>query len=551
MEDNKNYKDRMSDYIRNCSFSSDDKKKILKTDETSLKSMFSPLEFSYHIIKRDEDGTDRINLYTVKKIAFAVIRYLCENCEDNLTCVISHDDRKNSLQYEKEMIEILTNHGIKVYSFTTCQPYFIMSYGIKYFSASFGIAITADDLDDSYNGIQFFNRFGSPLSNDEEVKLRCSFLSLREELLFNNVYHPSLKNENIIISEDNEFFKAYKQTVENVSIYRDIFKGDKKVHLFLMSKNQRHLDLISDVLSSSNYDITYVLDDEKINIEKLLLKKQREKKYSLFISLDRACQIKKVFYNNDNGYATLLESEKLSCLVTDHVITSKRKRNLLPPNTVAILSVDSSLQNIEIIENNYIENIFCSSLKNYVYKKENDVKEGGKNIVLSNVPSYNFHISFYSGTNDTIASILTILDTVEYFLRSGRTIDAAIKQIDEETFSSLYTVKEYTSITDGEKILDKLRNNLLINIGDDNTLCFYDFKEGEIKDFKNQVSMPFVDTTLIGENALKFELKNGFVFLTLTKTGNIELKINVVKGKYKRMEERTKKIISFFDNLIK
>ena len=48
-----------------------------------------------------------------------------------------------------------------------------------------------------------------------------------------------------------------------------------------------------------------------------------------------------------------------------------------------------------------------------------------------------------------------------------------------------------------------------------------------------------------------FELKNGFVFLTLNKTGNIELKINVVKGKYKRMEERTKKIISFFDNLIK
>ena len=42
MEDNRNYKDRMSDYIKNCSFSSDDKKKILKIDENSLKSMFSP-----------------------------------------------------------------------------------------------------------------------------------------------------------------------------------------------------------------------------------------------------------------------------------------------------------------------------------------------------------------------------------------------------------------------------------------------------------------------------------------------------------------------------
>ena len=72
-------------------------------------------------------GTNRMNIYTVRKATQGIAEYLNESF-DGASVAIAYDSRKNSKRFAQTAAEVFAGNGIKVYLFDTLMPTPMLSF---------------------------------------------------------------------------------------------------------------------------------------------------------------------------------------------------------------------------------------------------------------------------------------------------------------------------------------------------------------------------------------------------------------------------------------
>ena len=108
-------------------------------------------------------GTNRVNIFTIRKATLGLANYLLKN---NLLdgVAISYDNRKDSKTFAFESAKVLASKGIKSYIFKELKPTPMLSFAVRYFSASAGIMITASHNPKEYNGYKVYNSTGAQIN---------------------------------------------------------------------------------------------------------------------------------------------------------------------------------------------------------------------------------------------------------------------------------------------------------------------------------------------------------------------------------------------------
>src|SRR5699024_4924424 len=90
-------------------------------------------------------GTNRMNVYTVRKAAEGLARYIEENGEEAKTrgVAIAYDSRNQSAEFAMEAAKTLGHHGIQTYVFESLRTTPELSFSVRYLHAFSGIVITA------------------------------------------------------------------------------------------------------------------------------------------------------------------------------------------------------------------------------------------------------------------------------------------------------------------------------------------------------------------------------------------------------------------------
>src|SRR5699024_8724310 len=90
-------------------------------------------------------GTNRMNIYTVRKAAKGLAYYIEENGElaKSRGVVIAYDSRHMSQEFAFEAAKTLGYHGIQVYVFDSLRTTPELSFAVRYLHAFSGIVITA------------------------------------------------------------------------------------------------------------------------------------------------------------------------------------------------------------------------------------------------------------------------------------------------------------------------------------------------------------------------------------------------------------------------
>lgn len=80
-------------------------------------------------------GTNRMNIYTIRKASEGLARYVAENGEEakKRGVVIAYDCRHMSTEFAYESARVLGYHGIKSYVFETLRPTPELSYAVRFF----------------------------------------------------------------------------------------------------------------------------------------------------------------------------------------------------------------------------------------------------------------------------------------------------------------------------------------------------------------------------------------------------------------------------------
>lgn len=108
-------------------------------------------------------GTNRMNIYTVRKVTQGIAEYLNESF-DGASVAIAYDSRKNSKKFAQTAAEVFAGNGIKVYLFDTLMPTPMLSFAVRQLKCSAGVVITASHNPAKYNGYKVYGSDGCQIT---------------------------------------------------------------------------------------------------------------------------------------------------------------------------------------------------------------------------------------------------------------------------------------------------------------------------------------------------------------------------------------------------
>ncbi len=108
-------------------------------------------------------GTNRINMYTIRRATLGFARYMKKNNLKN-GVAIAYDNRKDSMLFAKEAAKVLAYEGISSYVFDALRPTPMLSFAVRELRCDGGIMITASHNPKAYNGYKVYDQTGAQVS---------------------------------------------------------------------------------------------------------------------------------------------------------------------------------------------------------------------------------------------------------------------------------------------------------------------------------------------------------------------------------------------------
>ena len=115
-------------------------------------------------------GTNRMNLYTVRKATQGLADYL--NASDLPKKVaIAHDSRHNGELFAREAARVLAANGITAYTYPRLEPTPALSWAVRYLGCGAGICVTASHNPAKYNGYKVYGADGCQITLEAAKKI--------------------------------------------------------------------------------------------------------------------------------------------------------------------------------------------------------------------------------------------------------------------------------------------------------------------------------------------------------------------------------------------
>lgn len=159
-------------------------------------------------------GTNRMNIYTVRKATQGIAEYLNESF-DGASVAIAYDSRKNSKKFAQTAAEVFAGNGIKVYLFDTLMPTPMLSFAVRQLKCSAGVVITASHNPAKYNGYKVYGSDGCQITL-EAAEMITGYIGRKDifEDIRQDDFNRSLSADMICYIDQStidEYFRAVKR----------------------------------------------------------------------------------------------------------------------------------------------------------------------------------------------------------------------------------------------------------------------------------------------------------------------------------------------------
>ena len=176
-------------------------------------------------------GTNRMNVYNIRKATTAFARYLHETFPNakpgELKTAISYDSRKFSREFSEATAQTFAAHGIIAYITKELRPTPMLSYMVRHFGCKGGVCVTASHNPPNYNGYKVYWNTGGQIipPHDEAVIQRYQSITDYEDLPLMD--YAEAHKKGLIIDVGADFDEIYFKKVTELSLHkegRDNFK---------------------------------------------------------------------------------------------------------------------------------------------------------------------------------------------------------------------------------------------------------------------------------------------------------------------------------------
>ena len=388
-------------------------------------------------------GTNRMNLFTVRKATVGFGKYLLKKYTGKVSCAISHDNRYMSREFTLESARILNEMGIDTYIFDSLRPTPELSFAVRVQKCSGGIMITASHNPKEDNGYKVYDEEGCQLVPSKIKDLIEIIGTLGDEL---NVKIPTAKIRGKNNVFDKDIDDLYVTLCESVQVNPDLDKKDFKI-VYTPNHGTSYVNAMR-VFKDCGYDVHPVLSQcnpdpafsgTKSPNPENAVSYEEPIKLAKQIDADLICMTDPdgdrvgLACKNRKGEYVLLTGNESAAILLDYIISERKAKGNLPKDPVVYNTVVSSMLGKEICDNYGVKcESFLTGFKYIGDRIHYYEVNGGPTFIFGYEESYGCLIKPFVRDKDGIQAILLYCDMALWYKKHGLTLDEAYLKLGEK-----------------------------------------------------------------------------------------------------------------------
>lgn len=514
-------------------------------------------------------GTNRMNIYTVRRTTQGLADYLNENYKE-ASVAIAYDSRNKSDLFAKESACVLAANGIKAYITKELQPTPVLSFAVRNLGCKSGIMITASHNPAKYNGYKCYGDDGCQMT---EHAANNVYNKIQKVDIFSGVktltFEEGIKIGKIVYIED-DLYNRYLENVMAQSINKDVCKeselkvvytplngaGNKLVRKVLSNIGVKNVQVVKEQeYPDGNFPTCTYPNPEFKEALSLALDLAKNVDADLVLATDPDSDRVGIAVKESDSYR-LLSGNEVGIILLNYILSNRKSLGTLPNNPVAVKTIVSSKM-IDVIAKAYKCEL-RDVLTGFKYIGEqilNLEKAGEENrFIFGFEESYGYLVGTYVRDKDAVVASMLICEMAEYYRKQGKTLSDVINELYNEygfyqNTTLSYNFEGSAGMEKMQKIMDSLRNEHLTNIASMKVEKINDYKESTSIDKRtgniNKIDLP-------KSNVISYELEGGSGAIVRPSGTEPKIKIYVtsVGENIEESKAKTKDIISDMERIL-
>ena len=500
------FRETYNNWVENHYFDEKTRQELIsiKEDEKEIEDRFyKNLEFGTAGLRGIiAAGTNRINIYTVRRATFGLANYILKNTskeEQARGVVIAHDNRFMSREFCIETANTLAACGIKAYIFDGLRTTPELSFAVRKLHTIAGVVITASHNPPEYNGYKVYWEDGAQVMPEIANAITEEINAIED---YSTIPTLSEENKDLVVllddKQDTAFIEAVKTQVIRKELVEKVGTDFKIVYTPLCGTGNVP---VRRALKEAGFENVLVVKEEEMpdsNFAGIEYPNPEDKKAltrgielakaegaDLVMATDPDCDRVGVAVRTTSGEYAMLTGNQIGGMLTNYIIESQKAENKLKDNGVLIKTIVTSEFGADIAKANNLEVMNVLTGFKFIGEKIKSFEENNneKTYLFGYEESYGYLVGTHARDKDAVVASLLIAEMAAYYYSKGMSLYEGLQELykkygyfKEETISLTLAGKE--GLEKIAEIISYFRNTNIESINNKKVVEVKDYAKG-------------------------------------------------------------------------
>ncbi|EIF12478.1 MULTISPECIES: phospho-sugar mutase [Bacillus] len=395
-------------------------------------------------------GTNRMNIYTVRKASAGLAAYIAKQGEDakKRGVAIAYDSRHKSPEFAMEAAKTLASQGIQTYVFDELRPTPELSFAVRKLNAYAGIVVTASHNPPEYNGYKVYGDDGAQLPPKEADIVIAEVNAIENELTIQVEDEQSLKEKGLIKIIGEEIDKPYTEELTSISVHPELSyevdvsvvftplhgTANKPVRRGLEALGYKNVTVVKEQeLPDPDFSTVKSPNPEEHAAFEYAIKLGEEQNADILVATDPDADRLGIAVKNSEGKYTVLTGNQTGALLLHYLLSEKKKQGALPENGVVMKTIVTSELGRAVASSFGLDTVDTLTGFKFIGEKIKEYEKSGQyTFQFGYEESYGYLIGDFARDKDAIQAALLAVEVCAFYKKQGMSLYDALLSIFKE-----------------------------------------------------------------------------------------------------------------------